>query len=87
MMKRKVIHMKEAIRLLESGDLCDIKVWKLSTGDIIEYKGVQCIGSHWRGGCHRIKLSVSGQIRLRDYSPAVFRHLLLQCPVNPARRI
>lgn len=63
MMKRRVIHRKEAIRLLESGEPCDLKVWKLSTGDIIEYKGVQCIGSHWRGGCHRIKLPVSGQIR------------------------
>lgn len=63
MMKRRVIHMKEAIRLLESGEPCDLKVWKLSTGDIIEYKGVQCIGSHWRGGRHRVKLPVSRQIR------------------------
>lgn len=49
----RVIHIKDAIRLLESGQPCNIRVWKLSTGDIIEYKGVRCVGSHWRGGTHR----------------------------------
>ena len=44
----KVIHRLDAIRLLESGQPVDLRVWKLSTGDIIEYKGVICIGSHWR---------------------------------------
>lgn len=56
----KVIHRKDAMRLLESRQPCNIRVWKLSTGDIIEYKGVRCVGSHWRGGTHLIMLPNSG---------------------------
>lgn len=59
----KVIHRKDAIRLLESGQPCNIAVWKLSTGDIIEYKGVRCVGSHWRGGTHMILLPMSNLLR------------------------
>lgn len=59
----KAIHRKDAIRLLESGQPCNIRVWKLSTGDIIEYKGVRCISSHWRGGTHKILLPNSRLIR------------------------
>jgi hypothetical protein len=33
-----VIHIKDALRLLESGQPCNLKLWKLSTGDILEYK-------------------------------------------------
>lgn len=36
----KVIHKNDAIRMLETGQPCNLKVWKLSTGDIIEYRGV-----------------------------------------------
>ena len=57
------IHMKDAIRLLESGQPCDLKVWKMSTGDILEYKGAVCVGSHFRGGTHRVKLPLSKVIR------------------------
>lgn len=59
----KVIHLKDAIRLLESGQPCNIRVWKLSTGDIIDYKGVRCVGFHWRGGTHRIWVPTSALIR------------------------
>ena len=59
----RAIHRNDAMRLLESGQPCNIRVWKLSTGDIIEYKGVRCIGSHWRGGTHRIILPNSKLIR------------------------
>ncbi len=59
----KVIHQKDAIRLLESKQPVTIKVWKLSTGDIIEYKRVTCVGSHWRGGTHKIMLPDSGLLR------------------------
>lgn len=63
----KVIHRLDAIRLLESGQPVDLRVWKLSTGDIIEYKGVICIGFHWRGGTHLVKCPKSGlPRRLRD---------------------
>lgn len=59
----KVIHKNDAIRLLESGQPCNLRVWKLSTGDIIEYKNVRCVGSYWRGGVHRILLPNSMLIR------------------------
>ena len=59
----KAIHRKDAIRLLESRQPCNLRLWKLSTGDIIEYKGARCVGSHWRGGTHRIILPNSKLIR------------------------
>lgn len=59
----KVIHLRDAITLLESGVPCTLKVWKLSTGDILTYRDVVCIGSHWRGGTHRIRLPQSHLIR------------------------
>lgn len=51
-----MMHWLDALALLESGIPCDIKVWKLSTGDIIEYRRVVCIGSFFRRGTHRILL-------------------------------
>lgn len=59
----KVIHKNDAIRLLESGEPCNIRVWKLSTGDILDYKGAKCVGSHWRGGTHKVLLPNSRLIR------------------------
>lgn len=58
-----VLHMKDAIVLLESGQAVNLRLWKLATGDILEYKGAVCIGSHWRRGTHRVKLPRSGVIR------------------------
>ena len=58
-----VIHIKDAIVLLEAGHPCDLRVWKLSTGDILEYRGAVCIGGHWRKGTHRIRLPESGLVR------------------------
>lgn len=59
----RAIHLNDAIRLLETGEPCNLKVWKLSTGDILNYRGVRCIGSHWRGGTHRIRIPASSLIR------------------------
>lgn len=59
----KCLHWRDAITLLESGQPVTIKVWKLSTGDIITYRNAVCIGSHWRRGIHRIKLPQSYLIR------------------------
>lgn len=59
----KVIHIKDALRLLETHRPCNLKVWKMSTGDILEYKGATCVGSYWRGGRHRVQLPNSGLIR------------------------
>ena len=58
-----VLHMKDAILLLESGQPVNLRLWKLATGDILEYKGAVCIGGHWRKGTHRIRLPRSGVIR------------------------
>ena len=57
------MHYKDAMVLLESGQPCDLRLWKLSTGDILQYHGAVCIGSHWRGGTHRVRLPQSGLIR------------------------
>lgn len=59
----KHLHWKDAVLLLESGQPVDIKVWKLSTGDILEYRGAQCVGGSWRKGTHRVKLPYSNLIR------------------------
>lgn len=59
----KCIHWKDAIALLESGTPCNLKVWKLSSGDILEYRNVVCIGSHWRGGTHLIRIPSSNLFR------------------------
>lgn len=59
----KCLHWKDAIALLESKQPVTLKVWKLSTGDILIYRNAVCIGSHWRGGTHRIRLPESNMIR------------------------
>ena len=58
-----VIHKNDAIRILETGEPCNLKVWKISTGDILEYKGAQCVSSHWRGGTHTVRLPKSNVLR------------------------
>lgn len=59
----KSIHINDARKILDSGQPCNLRVWKLSTGDIIVYKDVRCIGSHFRGGIHRIVLPNSMLVR------------------------
>lgn len=59
----KAIHWRDAITLLESGQAVDLRVWKLSTGDILVYRGVKCVGGHWRKGTHRVQLPASRLIR------------------------
>ena len=63
-MKRPhVIHFSDAIALLESGQRVSIKVWKMSTGDIIHYNDCICIGQHRRGGTHMIECAGSSLVR------------------------
>lgn len=59
----RCVHWKDALALLESGMPCTLKVWKLSTGDIIVYRDVVCVGGHWRGGTHLIKIPSSALVR------------------------
>lgn len=61
--KTKAIHIKDALVLLEAGQPCNLKVWKLKTGDILCYNQAICVGQHWRGGTHMIKLPQSGLLR------------------------
>lgn len=64
---RKCIHWKDAIALLESRQPCDLKLWKLSTGDILTYRGAVCLSTHWRGGTHLVLLPASNLAReIRD---------------------
>ena len=59
MEKHRAIHFSDAIALLESGKRVSIKVWKMSTGDIIPYDDCICVGSHRRGGTHMIECAGS----------------------------
>ncbi len=63
MSKQHAIHIKDAITLLESGQRVRLRLWKLSTGDVLEYRDAVCVGSHWRRGNHRVQLGASGLIR------------------------
>lgn len=63
------LHLRDALRLLEDGKPHTLLLWKLSTGDILTYKGARCIGGWKRRGLHRIRLPESGLIReFRDVS-------------------
>ncbi len=57
------IHISTARKLLESGQPCDLKLWKMSNGEILHYKDAICISTHRRGASHRVKLRQSGEIR------------------------
>lgn len=59
----RCIHWRDAITLLESRQPVTLRLWKLSTGDILTYPGVTCIGSHWRGGTHKVIFPDSNLIR------------------------
>lgn len=64
---QKCIHWKEAVAWLESGEPCDLRLWKLSTGDILHYRGAVCVSTHWRGGTHCVRLPASTLVReIRD---------------------
>lgn len=55
-----------ARRMMDTKESVDLKVWKISTGEILEYRGVKCISSHFRGGTRKL-LFENGEIReVRD---------------------
>lgn len=55
------------MHLLENGYPHRLRIWKLSTGDILTYPDAIYLSRHTEGGTHRVKLRRSGQIRmLRD---------------------
>lgn len=60
---KKTLHWKDAAALLESGEPCTLKLWKMSTGDILVYKNAKCISHSFRRGTHRVRLPESNLIR------------------------
>ncbi|MBQ8277320.1 MAG: hypothetical protein IJY00_02590 [Bacteroidaceae bacterium] len=61
------LHRRDALRLLEDGRPHRLRLWKLSTGDILTYEDAVCIHHHRRGGWHRVRLPRSALTRcLRD---------------------
>lgn len=54
----KPIHKSEMQKQLDiaaiRGQLVNLRCWKLSTGDILEYNGWLVKSGHWRGGTHRL---------------------------------
>lgn len=64
-----VIHRNDAMRIIDTGEPCTIRAWKISTGDIITLHDARCIGSYFRGGTHLFRIPKSSVIRrLRDIS-------------------
>ena len=59
----KSIHKRDAMRLLEDRQPHTIKVWKLSTGDILTYKDCICHSADRRLGTHKIHVPLSGVLR------------------------
>ena len=57
------IHRKDAIRLLEDKHPHTLRLWKLSTGDILTYRNVTCVGGWNRRGIHRVRFPNSNLIR------------------------
>lgn len=62
-MTLRSLHQRDALRLLEDGRPHRLRLWKLSTGDILTYEGAVCIGHHRRGGTHRVRLPRSALVR------------------------
>lgn len=61
--KPAAIHLNDALRLLSDRRPHDLRLWKLSTGDILSYRGVTLSGAWRRGGLCRVRFPQSGQIR------------------------
>ena len=59
----RALHLRDALRLLEDGKPHRLRVWKLSTGDILTYTEARCVGGWKRRGTHKIRLPKSNLIR------------------------
>ncbi len=64
--RQKPMHLNEARELLRNKEECDIRVFKMSTGEPITYKDVVCTGWDIRKGVHRIKLPNGQRRTFRD---------------------
>lgn len=70
---KEPLHKKEALKLLEDGLPHTIQVWKLSTGEVLEYRDCVYISHRTRQGTHRVRLSKSNQIR--DFRDITMHHI------------
>lgn len=61
--KLQTLQRDDALRLLEDGEPHKLRVWKLSTGDILTYENAVCIGGHRRRGTHRVRTAKSALVR------------------------
>ena len=57
------IHRNDAVRLLSDGHAHRLRLWKLSTGDILTYEHATLMGRHVRGGSAKVRLHPSGEVR------------------------
>ena len=57
------IHRRDAFRLLEDGQPHQLRLWTISTGDILHYKDATYVGQNRRSSTHRIRIPLSGVIR------------------------
>lgn len=57
------MHLSDALRLLKDGQPHKLRVYKLSTGDILTYHDAVCIGGHVIRGYIRVRLPKSLLIR------------------------
>ena len=69
--RKAPIHIKEMRERMDIAAIrsqtVNLRCWKLSSGDIVEYKGWLVKGGHWRGGTHKLINPANGQIReVRD---------------------
>ena len=62
-MMRKAIHIKEAVAMLKDRKPHSLRVWKLATGDIIDYPEAVYLGSNERGGTITVNLPRSRKAR------------------------
>lgn len=60
---RSSIQLQDALRLLEDGEPHKLRLWKLSTGDILTYEDARAASRFTRGGTHKVRLPRSGLLR------------------------
>ena len=62
-MPNNAIPLKDALRLLEDHRPHTLRLWKISTGDVLVYKDAVCKGGWKRHGTHTVQLPQSTLFR------------------------
>ena len=58
-----VIHRSTAFKAFEDGQPHRLRLWKISTGDILTYPRAVCFGTYRRRATHTARLLPSGEVR------------------------